>query len=102
MSDNRREALEALNAAATSGPWVYRPLKYDDWGTIRGGRLDDDDIGACWPPVAMSKPLWKDYDFDAHRANGSDPCKANGEFIVALVNAYRDGLLVISETPGEQ
>lgn len=97
--NDRKQALEALSSAATSGTWSYRPLKYDDWGCIRGGRLDDDEIGACWPIVAQAKPLWKDYDFDAHRAEKTDPCEANGRFIVELVNAYRDGLIVTSETP---
>lgn len=87
-------ALDDLSKAATPGEWSYRPLKYDDWGTIRGGRLEDDEIGACWPLVAMSKPLWKDYDFDAHRRAKTDPMEANGRFIVALVNAYRAGELV--------
>jgi hypothetical protein len=86
--------LKTLSDAAEGGPWAYRPNEFDDWGLIRGGQRPDDTIGQCWPPVASAKPLWRDYDFDAHRAAKSDPMEPNGRFIVELVNAYREGRLV--------
>jgi hypothetical protein len=86
--------LKALSDAAEAGPWAYRPNEFDDWGLIRGGQRPDDAIGQCWPPVANAKPLWGDYDFDAHRSAKTDPMEANGRFIVELVNAYREGRLV--------
>lgn len=91
--------LKTLSDAAASGPWVYRPSEYDDWGSIRGALNVDDDIGVHRPPVARSSPLWGDYDFDVHRKDGTDPMEANGRFIVELVNAYREGRLVELTAP---
>ena len=87
------DELKRLSDAAAKGPWHYRPREHDDWGLIRGDEavFDDEESG---PPVASAKPIWGDYDFDAHRAAGTDPMAANGRFITELVNAYRAGDLV--------
>lgn len=90
--------LKGLSEAAEPGPWEYRPREHDDWGLIRGG-VDVFGDGGGGPPVAVSRPVWHDYDFDAHRRAGTDPMERNGRFIVELVNAYREGRLV--EAPGD-
>lgn len=89
-----RPDLKTLSDAAAKGPWQYRPYKFDDWGMIRGGAIDTDFIGTINPPVAVSSAVWGDRDYDQHRSAGTDPMRANGEFIVAVVNAYREGRLV--------
>ena len=86
--------LQELSEKAAAGDWVYRPYEQDDWGVIRGGELEQDDTDLARPIVAEAKPLSGDRDFDKHRAAGTDPMEANGEFIVALVNAYRAGELI--------
>lgn len=90
----RKPDLKKLSDAAESGPWAYRPNKFDDWGMIRGGQRPDDAVGQCWPPVASAKPLWDDCDFDAHRTANTDPMEPNGRFIVELVNAYREERII--------
>lgn len=94
-------SLKDLSDAAAPGEWLYRPYRMDDWGLIRGGEIESEHIGLVNPPVATSKALWHDRDFDLHRAKGTDPMEANGKFIVALVNAYRSGQLV-EVTPTER
>ena len=90
--------LKSLSDAASPGPWLYRPDKYDDWGTIRGGEIESKHIGPIHPPVARAGAHWDQLDnFDAHREAGTDPMEPNGRFIVELVNAYREGRLVESE-----
>ena len=41
--------LTALSDAAAHGTWLYRPDKYDDWGTIRGGVIVGTKIGDVHP-----------------------------------------------------
>jgi hypothetical protein len=89
--------LRKLSAAAAPGPWAYRPDKYDDWGMIRAARRDLGSIGYGGPPVAHAASLW-DEDEDDHRRARTDPCEANGRFIVELVNAYRSGRLVENDS----
>lgn len=87
--------LKELSDAASPGPWLYRPDRYDDWGMIRGGEIQSEHIGPIHPPVARSNAQWNELDsFDKHRKAGTDPMAPNGKFIVELVNAYRDGRLV--------
>ena len=57
MSELDLEEIKQAEAAATRGPWLVRPNKWDDWGLIRGGdgypvcetgmsaRYTHDDIG---------------------------------------------------------
>lgn len=92
--------LKKLSAAATPGPWSYRPDKHDDWGMIRGGKMPNDHIGPVHPPVASARPVGLDYDLDEHRWAGTDPMEPNGLFIVELVNAYREGRLIEKATDG--
>lgn len=88
------DELRKLSEAACPGPWHYCMDDYDDWGMIRGAETPDEHLGSVNPPVAKTNPLWNDYDYDSHRAAGTDPMEPNGRFIVALVNAYRSGHLV--------
>lgn len=88
---SRGAELERLSAAATPGPWAYRPEHLDDWGYIRSTVIDN--------PVLKGKVVATTRGdghetFDAHREAGTDPYEPNGRFIVALVNAYRAGELV--------
>lgn len=76
--------LEALSERAMSGPWAYRPWTLDDWGYIRAA----DGQVACVSRGGEAST------YDAHRKAGSDPFEKTGRFIVALVNAFRDGSLV--------
>lgn len=85
--------LKALSEAAAPGPWAYRPNEHDDWGVIRGAE-DVGPFAGLRRIVARSHDDESCADYDAHRAAGTDPRACNGEFIVALVNAFRAGRLV--------
>jgi hypothetical protein len=68
-------------SAHTPGPWEYRPLKYDDWGWVRGPKQPEGD----WPLVACARS--GTYETDAelaeHRRNKTDPYEANARLIAA-------------------
>jgi hypothetical protein len=61
--------------AHAPGPWEYRTLPHDDWGTVRASN---------GPIVALARGgTWDEIDADAHRAAGTDPYEANGRLIAA-------------------
>jgi hypothetical protein len=62
-------------------PWRYRPLEHDDWGMIRG--LDGSVVA-----VARYGSNSTESDLQRHRRNKTDPCGANGQFIVKAVNGH--------------
>lgn len=76
MSDENVTQNDHKPQGHTPGPWAYRPDKYDDWGTVKGG----DGFVICQA---------RDYRFsdDDHlsecRRNGVDPWEANARLIAA-------------------
>lgn len=60
----------------TVGPYQYRPLKYDDWGTVRG---KDGQI------VCHARGGWylTSEDEDKHRENKTDPYEDNARLFSA-------------------
>ena len=62
----------------TKGPWRYRPIKFDDWGYIRGVENDV----ACVARGGDSKS------HEEHRIAGTDPYAANAAAIVHWENNY--------------
>ena len=78
-------ALRALLAAATKGPWQYRPDPCDDWGFIRAPNETPNRMG--WiPAVARAGRDITEAEYSEHRRNGTDPYGPNAALIVALVN----------------
>lgn len=68
------DAVEALCAAATPGPWSLRPVRFDDWGVIR----------SPWGTiVAVGRAGETEYDEREHRRLGTDPYEHNAAFIAA-------------------
>ncbi len=60
----------------TPEPWVYRPNEFDDWGFVR------DEIGNLCAVARCTHITPEEV------VSGKDPYKANGERIVACVNAF--------------
>jgi hypothetical protein len=57
------------------GPWQYRTLPHDDWGTVHASN---------GPIVAHAlSGSWDVIDYDAHRTAGTDPYEANARLIAA-------------------
>jgi hypothetical protein len=84
MTPAELDAIRARHAAATPGPYSYRPWKskedgliFDDWGTVRAPAKDGESLGCV---VANAKAAGAYYDADQHRADKTDPCEANGQF----------------------
>ena len=71
----------ATEAKHTPGPWSYRPAKYDDWGFVRAEPPTGETLGHLVAVAKDSTVRFEDY--DAHRANGTDPFEANGRLIAA-------------------
>lgn len=64
----------------TPGPWSYRPMKYDDWGYVRGAEEAD----GFQPFICQAKDSRKtDKDENIARQNGTDPWEANARLIAA-------------------
>lgn len=70
----------------TSGPWHYRPQKYDDWGIVRGPLRADrfSPVVAC----ARSGGFPSDVELDEHRRNRTDPYEANARLIASAPELY--------------
>jgi hypothetical protein len=73
------ERLRELDAAATAGPWAYRPELHDDWGVVRAGRF--------WICQAKDPAVCTDEQLSEHRAAKTDPWQGNAELIPFLRNA---------------
>jgi hypothetical protein len=76
LAERLREIRTRLDAASP-GDWAYRPQELDDWGVVRGG---PDQEGLRWV-VACARAGMPGGDHDSHRRAGTDPYRANGEFI---------------------
>lgn len=87
------EALRDLSEKAPKGPWDLRPQEYDDWGVIRAQPFE----GFPYREIVL---LARGYDDEAEKSRARkedrqpERCEAISAFIVALVNAYRDGSLI--------
>jgi hypothetical protein len=84
-------------AKHTPGPWTYRPLTHDDWGTVRS--LTNSAIVA----VARAGGLGIDEEeLDRHRRQKTDPYEANGRLIAAapeMLDALWGALVVLDILP---
>lgn len=79
-----------MKTRQSPGPWIYRPSKYDDWGTVRDangyivamvkGRRDDGEF-------------YEETDLAEFRKAKRDPYEANAR----LVSAGKDMLDVLKE-----
>ena len=49
-----RNELERLLAAATEGPWEYRPDEFDDWGVVKSPPRE---VGNYEPPLILRTVL---------------------------------------------
>ena len=91
MTDYTPEALEALSKKATQGVWQH---------AFRGGDTSEGDISCGQHSVLTVNGgnfgQWRDAPDD-----GEAEFKANGDFVCALVNAYRTGQLVHAVPSGE-
>ncbi|WP_395454657.1 hypothetical protein ACHMW5_13385 [Azospirillum melinis] len=67
-------AIRERANAATEGPWLYRPHKMDDWGTVRISDAEE-------PYFVARAQAGGPTDHAAHRAAGTDPYERNGLFI---------------------
>lgn len=67
-------AIRERANAATEGPWLYRPHKMDDWGTVRISDAEE-------PYFVARAQAGGPTDYAAHRAAGTDPYERNGLFI---------------------
>jgi hypothetical protein len=89
MSDVIERANAALDGV-TPGPWLYRPLHYDDWGLVKA---DGFVLCQARDPNAIDGTTLAE-----HRVNGTDPWRANGQFIAAarqLVPDMRDEIIAL-------
>lgn len=71
----------------TPGPWMYRPNKIDDWGTVRASD------GVYLVALARSGREITVEEWAAHRAAGTDPYEANARLTAAapdLLEQLRD------------
>lgn len=89
--------LAALSAAATPGPWRYRPMPYDDWGVVKSSPID----GYSYVLAQFRDPRRDDEEtLNQHRRDKTDPWGDNAQFVCALVNAYRTGNLIQIDREG--
>lgn len=98
---NRNE-LERLLAAATEGPWAYRPDEFDDWGVVKSPPRE---VGNYEPPLILRTVLAQMRDdrrldeetLSEHRRAGTDPWEANARLVVFLRNSAQHYLSLMDE-----
>lgn len=97
-----RNELERLLAAATEGPWEYRPDKFDDWGLVKSPPRE---VGNYEPPLILRTVLAQIRDdrrldeeaLNEHRRAGTDPWEANARLVVFLRNNAQHYLSLMDE-----
>lgn len=91
MTSKLDEELKRLSKAATQGVWEH---------SFRGGHTSEGEITCGEHSVITvnggNYAQWRDAPDD-----GEAEFKANGDFVTALVNAYRDGQLVLAQPSGD-
>lgn len=79
ISSERLEEMLAGLEGVTSGPWFYRPEKFDDWGFVRAPTPDS--LPGDLVCVAKYSIDLEEADLDEHRRNRTDPVRPLGEHI---------------------
>lgn len=88
MTDIINRAKAALEGIA-EGSWRYRPQKYDDWGVVRGGKMEGDPSWLGYICQAKDQRVTEEQENEARR-NGTDPWEANACFIADAPDLIRD------------
>ena len=82
--------LRELDAAATPGPWAYRPDEYDDWGVVKSPREPvegfPDGLRCVLAQFRDPKALDEEA-LNEHRRAKTDPWQGNAELVTFLRNA---------------
>lgn len=84
------DKLRALEAAATAGPWAYRPGEFDDWGTVKAPphRPEGWEYDLSFTLAQFRDPGAVDDEILAqHREAKTGPWRGNAELTVYLRNA---------------
>src|SRR5574343_560425 len=97
-----RNELERLLAAATEGPWEYRPDEFDEWGVVKSPPRE---VGNYEPPLILRTVLAQMRDdrrldedtLNEHRRAGTDPWEANARLVVFLRNNAQHYLSLMDE-----
>lgn len=94
------ERLRELDAAATPGPWAYRPDDMDDWGIVKSPRQPVDGfeggLRCCLAQFRHPEALDEEV-LNAHRRAKTDPWQGNAELVTFLRNAVPDILGMAAE-----
>jgi len=85
MNTETLDKLEALLAKADILPLEYKPDEYDDWGTIRAGKIGLH--GKRYPLCQTRQPYASDEAKAEHRKSGTDPYEASARLLVEALNA---------------
>ena len=80
MSDHNIAPAIHERKGHTPGPWLYRPEKYDDWGTVRAA---PDAEGRMFHICQARNPALFHADYDKYRESGTDPFEANARLIAS-------------------
>lgn len=79
LSEERLAEIAARAEAATKGPWLARPLDYDDWGTVRTEAVGPDH-GFVVANARHGRDV-SDDELNEHRRAKTDPYGHNTDFI---------------------
>ncbi|WP_158250719.1 hypothetical protein [Novosphingobium sp. HII-3] len=83
--------LRELDAAATPGPWAYRPDEYDDWGVVKSPRVPvdgfPDGLRCVLAQFRHPESIHDEEVLNEHRRAKTDPWQGNAELVTFLRNA---------------
>lgn len=85
MNTETLDRLEALLAKANILPLEYKPDEYDDWGTVRAGKIGLH--GKRYPLCQTRQPYASDEAKAEHRKAGTDPYEDTARLLVEALNA---------------
>ena len=88
-----KRRLEAATVGVTPGPWLYRPDRHDDWGTVKAGNCV---LCRIRDPERLDEDTLNDF-----RGRKVDPWEANARFTADARDLVPEALSAIAALEAE-